>query len=159
MNEGKVPMTLVGKKRLEEELKQLIQTARPNVIKAIEEARSHGDLSENAEYSAAKEQQALIEGRIQEIQSKIVAAQVIDPSTIKSDKIVFGAKVVLLDLETEEESEYQIVGIDEADVKEKKISVHSPLARAIIGKKSGDEVVVQSPKGERDLKVVKFYYE
>src|SRR5690606_19452986 len=112
-----------------------------------EEARSHGDLSENAEYDAAKERQAMIESRIQEIQSQLAGAQVIDPATIKSDKIVFGAHVDLIDLENDEEVTYQIVGVDEADVKNGTISILSPLARALIGKTTGDVVVVRSPKG------------
>ena len=154
----KLPMTLRGKALLDAELKRLVHEERPAVILAIEEARAHGDISENAEYDAAKERQGMIEGRIAEIQSKIAGAEVINPSEIKSDKIVFGATVKLLDLETEEEVTYSIVGVDEADVKAGMISILSPLARALIGKKDGDTVTVQSPKGDRDYEVLGFEY-
>ena len=154
----KQPMTKEGKAKLEEELKQLITVERPNVIKAIEEARSHGDLSENADYDAAKERQGFIEARIGEIQSKIANAEVIDPGTIKSDKIVFGASVTLMDLDTDEEKTYKIVGEDEADANNGLISVFSPLARVMIGKKNGDVVEFQTPKGERELEVVDFSF-
>lgn len=154
----KVPMTVLGKKLLDDELKQLMTVERPSVIKAIEHARSNGDLSENADYSAAKERQSFIEGRIQEINGKMALAQVIDPSTIKSDKIVFGATVKLLDLESDEKITYQIVGVDEADVKNGKIGVTSPIARAMIGKSEGDEVVVVAPKGKISYEVVEISY-
>lgn len=154
----KVPMTVHGKKLLDDELKQLMTVERPSVIKAIEHARSNGDLSENADYSAAKERQGFIEGRIQEINGKMALAQVIDPSTIKSDKIVFGATVKLLDLENDETITYQIVGVDEADVKNGKIGVTSPIARAMIGKSEGDEVVVVAPKGKISYEVVEISY-
>lgn len=154
----KLPMTVRGKALLEAELKKLMLEERPSVIRAIEEARAQGDISENAEYEAAKERQAYIEGRIAEIQSKLATAEVVDPSTIKTDRIVFGAHVTIVDQETEEESAYQIVGIDEADVKKGMISVLSPLARALIGKKSGDAVTVQSPKGDKDYEVLSFEY-
>jgi len=131
---------------------------RPSVIKAIEHARSNGDLSENADYSAAKERQSFIEGRIQEINGKMALAQVIDPSTIKSDKIVFGATVKLLDVESDETITYQIVGVDEADVKNGKIGVTSPIARAMIGKTEGDEVIVVAPKGKISYEVVEISY-
>lgn len=157
-NREKLPMTVKGKHQLDAELKKLIHEERPAVIKAIEEARSHGDISENAEYDAAKEKQAMIEGRIAEIQGKIATAEVIDPSQIKSDRVVFGAHVKILDLETEEESEYQIVGMDEADVKNKTISILSPLARALIGKKLGEVIVVQSPKGDREYEIISFEF-
>jgi transcription elongation factor GreA len=150
----KMPMTVRGKAQLESELKRLMQEERPAVIRAIEEARSHGDISENAEYDAAKDRQAMIEGRIAELQSKIATAEVIDPSTIKSDRVVFGATMTLVDLELDEEITYQIVGVDEADVKTGKISIMSPLARAVIGKKVGDVVVVHSPKGEKEYEVL-----
>ncbi len=158
MATDKLPITVQGKAKLEEELKRLIHVERPNVIKAIEEARAHGDISENAEYEAAKERQAMIEGRIGEIQGMLAGAEVIDPSQIKSDKIVFGATVELLDLETDEEVTYQIVGVDEADVKEGKISILSPLARSLIGKTKGDVVQVKSPKGEKEYEVLNFYF-
>ncbi|MFN3453921.1 MAG: transcription elongation factor GreA [Pseudobdellovibrio sp.] len=153
-----LPITLRGKQILEAELKKLMFEERPNIIKAIEEARAQGDISENAEYDAAKERQSMIEGRIGEIQGKIAGAEVIDPSTIKSDRIVFGATVEIIDEETEETHTYQIVGVDEADVKKGMISVMSPLARALIGKKSGDIVTVQSPKGDKDYEIVSFKF-
>lgn len=157
-SENKTPITAEGKARLEQELKRLLQEERPNVIKAIEEARSHGDISENAEYDAAKERQAMIEGRIAELQSKIATAEVVNPAEIKSDRIVFGATVTATDLDSDEEVCYQIVGVDEADVKAGKISIMSPLARALIGKVAGDTVTVQSPKGDKEYEVIKFEY-
>ena len=158
MSEQKQPMTIPGKARLEEELKQLVQVERPNVIKAIEEARSNGDLSENADYDAAKERQGFIEARIADIQSKIANSEVIDVTSLNSDKIIFGAHVVLEDLEVNEEVSYQIVGEDEADVKNGKISVFSPLARSIIGKKKGDIVEFKTPKSEKEFEVKKFFF-
>jgi transcription elongation factor GreA len=127
---------------------------RPDVIRAIEEARAHGDLSENSQYDAAKERQGMIEGRIAEIQGKLAGAEIINPAEIKSDRIVFGAHVTIVDEETEEQFTYQIVGVDEADVKQGMISILSPLARALIGKKVGDSVLVQSPKGDKDYQVI-----
>lgn len=153
------PMTLEGKVKLETELKRLIQVERPQVIKLIEDARSNGDLSENADYDAAKERQAFVEARIGEIQSKLANAEVVDIASLNSDRIIFGAKVNLCDLETEEEFTYQIVGEDEADVKNGKISVFSPLARSMIGKKPGDIVEFKSPKGERELEVLGFSFQ
>lgn len=154
----KTPMTAQGRIRLEAELKKLIHEDRPAVIKAIEEARDHGDISENAEYDAAKEQQAMIEGRIAEIQAKIATAEVIEPSEIRSDRIVFGATVVVEDLDDGETHTYMIVGVDEADVKAGKISIMSPIARALIGKKVGEIVAVKSPKGDREIEVKSFKY-
>jgi len=154
----KLPLTIRGKKMLEEELKRLLHEERPAVIRAIEEARSHGDISENAEYDAAKERQAVVEGRIQEVQAKLAGAEIIDTSKITSDRIVFGAVVTVVDRETDEESTYQIVGVDEADVKQGFISILSPIARALIGKKTGDEVLVKSPKGDKEYEVVKFTF-
>jgi len=154
----KLPITVQGKAHLELELKKLMQEERPSVIRAIEEARAQGDISENAEYEAAKERQGMIEGRIAELQTKIATAEVINPSTIKSDKVVFGATVTILDVEEDVESTYQIVGVDEADVKLGKISIMSPLARALIGRKQKDIVVVHSPKGEKEYEVVKFLF-
>jgi transcription elongation factor GreA len=154
----KMPMTIKGKLMLDEELKRLTSVERYSVIKAIEEARSHGDISENAEYESAKEKQGMIEGRIAEIQGRLALADVIDTALIKSDKIVFGAEVVLLDLETDEEVTYQVVGVDEADVKAGKVSILSPIARSMIGKSAGDSIVVQSPKGEKEYEVVKFSF-
>lgn len=158
MSNEKLPITVRGKAKLEEELKRLIHVERPSVIKAIEEARSHGDISENAEYDAAKERQAMIEGRISEIQGQLAGAEVIDTASIKSDKIVFGASVVVVDLDTDEETTYQICGVDEADVKLGRISILSPLARALIGKQSGDIVQVKSPKGEKEYEVKAFSF-
>lgn len=154
----KLPMTIRGKALLEAELKKLLLEERPSVIRAIEEARAQGDISENAEYEAAKERQSLIEGRIAEIQGKIAGAEVVDTANIKADRIVFGAHVVIVDTETEEELTYQIVGVDEADVKQKMISILSPFARALIGKREGDVVTVQSPKGDKDFEIISFEY-
>ena len=159
MSDEKIPMTVNGKKRLDEELRHLMTVERPAVIKAIEIARGHGDLSENADYSAAKERQGFIEGRIQDINGKLARCQIIDPTVIKSDKIVFGATVVLEDPEAEKNVTYQIVGVDEADIKGGKISVTSPIARALIGKAEGDEVVVHAPKGQIHYTVVEIRYE
>lgn len=158
MANDKLPITIRGKAKLEEELKRLMHVDRPSVIKAIEEARAHGDISENAEYDAAKERQALVEGRIAEIQGQLAGAEVIDPSQIKSEKVVFGATVELIDLETEEEVTYQIVGVDEADVKLGRISILSPLARALIGKTTGDTVQVRSPKADKEYEIKGFSF-
>ncbi|MCH2534700.1 MAG: transcription elongation factor GreA [Bdellovibrionales bacterium] len=155
---SKHPMTLEGKKRLDEELKHLIQVERPNVIKAIEEARGHGDLSENADYDAAKERQGFIESRITDIQNKLAEAEVVDTSSLQSDKIIFGAHVELIDLDDDKTVKYQIVGEDEANVKEGKISIFSPLSRAMIGKVVGDIVEFKTPKGEKEYEVVSFEF-
>jgi transcription elongation factor GreA len=154
-----VPMTLNGKKKLDEELKHLKFTERPKVIEEIATARSHGDLSENAEYDAAREKQGFIEGRIQEIEDKIARAQVVDTKQIKTDRIVFGAIVEVKDLETDECKKYQIVGVDEADVKEGKLSIESPIARQLLNKKEGDIVTIRVPKGELEYEVVSVRYE
>lgn len=159
MAEEKIPMTVQGKKALDEELKQLMTVDRPAIVKAIEIARGHGDLSENADYSAAKERQGFIEGRIQYINGQLARAQVIDPSTVKSEKIVFGATVVLEEQENSKKVKYQIVGVDEADIKGGKVGVTSPIARALIGKAQGDEVVVHAPKGEIRYDIIKISYE
>jgi len=140
-------MTVEGQRRLRAELKHLKSVVRPATSKAIEVARAHGDLKENAEYHAAKEKQSFVEGRIKEVESKLALAEVIDPTKLKGDRVVFGAIVMLIDADTEEESTYQIVGVDEADMKDGKISVTAPLARAMIGKNVGDEVEMKSPKG------------
>lgn len=158
MATDKLPMTVRGKALLEAELKKLIHEERPAVIRAIEEARAQGDISENAEYDAAKDRQSMIEGRIGEIQGKLASAEVIDPASIKSETVVFGAKVTLIDLESDEETTYQIVGLDEADVKQGLISIMSPMARAMIGKRKGDNIVVQSPKGDREYEILSFEY-
>jgi len=159
MAEEKVPMTVEGKRRLDEELKHLMTVERPTVIKAIEVARGHGDLSENADYSAAKERQGFIEGRIQDINGKLARAQVIDPSAIKSDKIVFGATVDLEEQDSGKKITYKIVGVDEADAKTGKVGITSPIARALIGKSKGDEVVVHAPKGQIRYDVIAIRYE
>lgn len=148
----KVPMLQEGYEALEAELKNLKSVERPEVIQAIEEARAHGDLSENAEYHAAKERQSHIEGRIIELEGKLSRAQVIDPTTLSGEKIVFGATVTLLD-EDDAEVVYQIVGADEGDVKAGRVSYQSPIARALIGRRAGDEVEVKTPGGERYYEV------
>lgn len=153
-----LPLTVRGKSLLEDELKKLVHQDRPEVIRQIEEARSHGDLSENAEYDAAKERQALVEGRIQDIQSKLAGAEIVDPTKIVSDTVVFGAKVRMLDYDTDEEVTYQIVGVDEADVKAGYISVLSPIARSLIGKKVGEVAVVTSPKGEKEYEILQLLF-
>lgn len=154
----KLPMTIRGKAMLEAELKRLLLEERPSVILAIEEARAQGDISENAEYESAKERQSMIEGRIADIQGKLAGADVIDTAAIKADRIVFGAHVTIVDTETEEQSSYQIVGVDEADVKQAMISILSPIARALIGKKVGDTATVQSPKGDKEFEIISFEY-
>ncbi len=154
----KTPMTVHGKALLESELKRLIHEERPAVIRAIEEARAQGDISENAEYDAAKERQAMIEGRIAELQAKIASAEVFEPSEIRSDRIVFGATVTMQDLEDDSKVTYMIVGVDEADVKAGKISIMSPIARAMIGKKVGEVVTVHSPKGDKEYEIIQFQY-
>ena len=145
---NKVPMTVQGAEALKEELERLKTKDRPNVIKAIAEARAHGDLKENAEYHAAREQQSFIEGRIIDLESKLSGAQIIDIAKMENaGKVIFGATVTLINLEDENKATYQVVGDDEADLKHQKISVSSPIARAIIGKEEGDVVEVKTPKG------------
>lgn len=144
----KIPMLASGFEALEAELKTLKTVERPSVVQAIEEARAHGDLSENAEYHAAKERQGMIEARVMELEDRLSRCEVIDPATLTGDKVMFGATVHLLD-ENDEEVCYQIVGAEESDVKQGKISYTSPLARALIGRKTGDEVEVPTPSGER----------
>ena len=156
---SKIPMTTRGVILLQDELKKLKSQDRPNVIAAISEARAHGDLKENAEYHAAKEQQGFIEGRIKEIESKLSNVQEIDVSIINAGgKVVFGSTVTLIDLQNNDEITYKIVGEDEADIKSNLISYSSPIARAIIGKFEGDDVVFQAPGGERDYEVVSVEY-
>ncbi|MEX1031902.1 MAG: transcription elongation factor GreA [Cellvibrionaceae bacterium] len=146
---NKVPMTVAGAERLREELNQLKKIERPRIVKAIAEAREHGDLKENAEYHAAREQQSFCEGRIQEIEGKLSHAQIIDVTTIPcTDKVIFGTTVDIINVDTENTLTYQIVGDDEADVKANKISVSSPIARGLIGKQVGDEVEIKTPSGE-----------
>ena len=155
----KIPLTISGAQMLKAELQQLKSVARPEISAAIAEARSHGDLSENAEYEAAKEKQGFIEGRIAELENKLSIAQVIDPKEIHADgRIVFGATVTVLDLETDNEQTYQIVGDDEADIKSFKISVNSPIARAMIGKEEGDVAEVQAPSGVREYDILSVQY-
>ena len=157
---NKIPLTVIGAERLRVELQQLKTVERPNVIAAIAEARSHGDLSENAEYDAAKERQGFIEGRIKEIEAKLNNAQIIDPKTLGADgRCVFGSTVDLEDQDSGEKVCYQIVGEDEADIREGKVSVNSPLARALIGKHAGDIAQVQTPGGLREYELVDVRYE
>ncbi len=152
MNE-KFPMTADGLKMLRDELENLKNTERPNVIKAISEAREHGDLSENAEYHAARERQSFIEGRIAELENKVTRAEVIDPSKIDSSKVTFGVTVVVTDLETDTKNTYTIVGADEADIEKNLISVSAPLSKAMINKKVDDVFEVQTPKGLKQYQI------
>ncbi|QQS54619.1 MAG: transcription elongation factor GreA [Candidatus Competibacteraceae bacterium] len=155
----KVPMTTTGAEKLREELLQLKTVARPQIIAAIAEARAHGDLKENAEYHAAREQQSFTEGRIAEIEAKLAYAQIIDVTMLPpSDKVVFASTVLLTEEDSEEEKRYQIVGEDEADIKAGKISFSSPIARALIGKFVGDIVDVQTPGGLRTYEIVDVQY-
>ena len=154
----RVPMTAKGYDMLEEEIRKLKQVERPAVIRAIAEARAHGDLSENAEYHAAKERQGFIEGRILELEDIVARAQVIDPSKLSGDAVKFGATVTVVDEDTDKEATYQIVGDMEADLKEKRISISSPLARALIGKSVGDSVEVAAPGGAKSYEILKLRY-
>jgi transcription elongation factor GreA len=155
----KTPLTVAGAEKLKNELRRLKTVERPAVIAAIAEARAHGDLSENAEYDAAKEKQGFVEGRIAEIEGKLANAQVVDPSQVDSDgRVVFGATVSLEDLGSGDEVSYQIVGDDEADIKSGKVSVSSPIARALIGKYPGDTAEVQAPGGVREYEVLAVNY-
>ncbi len=157
---AKTPLTERGAMRLRDELKRLKSEDRPRIIKAIAEARAHGDLSENAEYHAAREQQSFAEGRIQELESKLSNAEIIDVSKINAGgKVVFGSTVVLADEESGNEVTYQIVGEDEADIKASRVSVNSPVARALIGKQQGDVAVVKTPIGERQFEIIEVRYE
>ncbi len=156
---NKTPLTVNGADRLRAELHRLKTVDRPNVIAAIAEARSHGDLSENAEYDAAKERQGFIEGRIMEVEGKLGSAQIIDPKLLDADgRCVFGATVELEDMDSGQVVTYQIVGEDEADIKEQKISVSSPIARALIGKYAGDVAEVQAPGGVREYEILDVRY-
>jgi transcription elongation factor GreA len=157
---SKVPITLHGAELLRAELKRLKTVERPSVVAAIAEARSHGDLSENAEYDAAKERQGFVEGRIAEVEGKLGNAQIIDPRALDADgRVVFGSTVELEDIDGEQTVTYQIVGDDEADLKQCKISLHSPVARALIGKFGGDVVEVQTPGGRREYEILDVRYE
>jgi transcription elongation factor GreA len=156
---NRTPLTRKGAERLREELARLKKIDRPRVIKAIAEARAHGDLRENAEYHAAREQQGFIEGRVQSLETGLANAQIIDVSHLNSGpKIVFGATVTLADEETGEEITYQIVGDLEADIKHNRIAVSSPIARALIGRSEGDVAVVRAPAGEREYEILKVVY-
>ncbi len=156
---SKVPLTRRGAEKLREELNDLKNVQRPRVIQAIAEAREHGDLKENAEYHAAREQQSFIEGRIKEIESKLANAQIIDVASLDANgKIVFGATVELIDADTGDEFTYQIVGEDEADISQGLLSVNSPIARALIGKYEGDEVTVQTPGGTKTFEIISVKY-
>ena len=155
----RVPITVRGAELLREELARLKKQDRPRIIAAIAEARAHGDLKENAEYHAAREQQGFIEGRIAEIEARLSNAQVIDVLALEpSDRVVFGATVDLVDEDTGEELTYRIVGQDEADIKAGLLSINSPIARALVGKREGDVVVVEIPAGSRSLEIVKVRY-
>lgn len=153
------PMTPGGLTKLQEELRRLKSEERPSIIRAIAEARAHGDLSENAEYHAAKERQSFVEGRIAELEDKTSRAEVIDPSTMSGDTVRFGATVKVIDEESEDETEYQIVGADEADIASGRISITSPIARAMIGKTSGDQIEVHAPSGARYYEIIAVGYQ
>ena len=155
---GRSPMTAEGKKRLEELLNRLIQEERPKVIQAIKEARAHGDLSENADYDAAKEQQALLESRITDLKEKLAKSQVVDVSKIKSESITFGAHVLLKNMDDKKKVSYYIVGEEEADVRKGKLSINSPLAKKMIGLKKGDAFILKTPKGEKEYEVIDFSF-
>ncbi len=154
----KFPMTAPGLAALEDELKMLKAQERPAIIRAIAEARSHGDLSENAEYHAARERQSFVEGRIAELEEITSAAEVIDPASLSGDTVKFGANVLLVDEDTEKEVSYQIVGMYEADIKQAKLSITSPLAKALISKKVGDTVSVPAPGGDRTYEILQIRY-
>jgi transcription elongation factor GreA len=154
----KIPMTPRGFNRLQEELKHLKSVERPQVIRALEEARAHGDLSENAEYHAAKERQSFIEGRVAEIEDKISRAEVIETSKLSGSIVRFGATVTLADEDTDEKSTYQIVGADEGDIAKGLLSLTAPLARALIGKTKGDSVEVSTPRGSKAYEIVRVVY-
>ncbi|MCX7383154.1 MAG: transcription elongation factor GreA [Alphaproteobacteria bacterium] len=154
----KYPMTAPGLMRLESELRTLKSVERPAVIRAIAEARSHGDLSENAEYHAARDRQSFIEGRIAELEEIVGAAEVIDPASLSGDHVKFGAHVRVLDEETEREMTYQIVGVHEADIKAARLSISAPLAKALIGKKVGDTISVPAPGGDRSYEILSLMF-
>ncbi len=154
----KVPMTASGLARLEEELKYLKSTARPEIIRAIAQAREHGDLSENAEYHAARERQSFIEGRVMELEDKIARSEVIDVSALSGSTVKFGATVTVADEDTDEELTYQLVGEAEADIKSGRLSITAPLSRALIGKEVGDSVEVSTPAGEKGYEIINVQY-
>ena len=154
----KIPMTKAGYEVLQDELKDLKEVQRPEVISAIAEAREHGDLSENAEYHAAREKQSFIEGRIAEVEAIVSLADVIDPVAVAGDTVKFGATVIIADCETDEEKTYQIVGDPEANLETGKIALSSPIAKSLIGKEEGDEVKVQAPGGVKEYEIVEILY-
>ncbi len=154
----RVPITKKGLEKLKEELHRLLTVERPGIQKAIAEAREHGDLRENAEFHAAKEKQGFIEGRIQDINAKFARLQVVEPEANRSDQVAFGATVTIENLDTEETFRYQIVGPDEADIRENRISFQSPVAQALIGKREGDVVKVSVPKGQMEVEITEVLY-
>ena len=154
----KYPITVIGEKKLRKELDRLTNIERPKVIDAISVAREHGDLKENAEYHAAREQQSFIEGRIKDIKLKLSNSEIVDPKKITTDKVVFSARVELYDLNDEKEITYSIVGDDEADIKSGMISVNSPIARSLIGKKEGDIAYVEAPSGKKEFEILNISY-
>lgn len=158
MTQRKHPMTPTGFRKVQEQLKHIKNVARPVAVQALAVARSHGDLSENAEYDIAKETLAQLDKQIVDIENKLAAVQVIDPATLDHDRVVFGATVTVMDANSGDKTTYQIVGMDEADISALKISIESPIARALIGKSEGDEATVQSPKGSRILEIVRIEY-
>ena len=155
----RVPMTPAGYQKLQEELERLLKIERPNNIKDISEARAHGDLSENAEYHAAKEKQSFLEGRIQELKTKIALADVIDPSKISQDKVAFGAKVKVMDVSSSEERTFTLVGQDEADAKNGRISISSPVGRALLNKETGDVVTIKAPARTLEYEILEISFE
>ena len=155
---SKIPMTAEGFVRLEEELKHLKAVERPAIIRAIAEAREHGDLSENAEYHAARERQSFIEGRVMELEDKISRAEIIDVSKLSGKQVKFGATVTVIDEDTDEKTVYQIVGEDEADIKAKRLAITAPLARALVGKSVGDSVEVTTPGGSKSYEIAKVVF-
>jgi transcription elongation factor GreA len=156
---NRVPITPEGYKKLQEELEKLLKFARPKNIKDIAEARAHGDLSENAEYHAAKERQSFLEGRIRDLQSKLAMAEVIDPSKINQSRVAFGAKVKVLDTEAGEEHVFVLVGPDEADAKNGKISISSPVGKSLLGKEVGDTVIVRAPAKTMEYEILEISFE
>ena len=157
MNE-KFPMTREGFDKLKSELDELKQKQRPQIIKAISEAREHGDLSENAEYHAAREKQSFIEGKISELENKISRAEIIDPKTINSSSVTFGATVQIIDLENGNQQEYKIVGVDESDIEKKLISINAPICKAMLNKNIDDVFQVEAPNGSKEYQIKKIYF-
>jgi len=154
----KVPMTPAGFASMKEELKRLTSVERPQITKEIEIARAHGDLSENAEYHAAREKQGMVEAKIRDIQNKLGRAEVIDVTKMRGDRVVFGSTVTLLDLDTDDELTYRIVGDDESDINKNLLSIQAPIARGLIGKREGEEVAIKTPGGSRELEILSVEY-